>query len=64
MRKTPKITEMLKSYIQQKLYEIAIQNVFRECYTDVILEDVAERLLPEWVEEFERNYRRENNYED
>lgn len=64
MWKTPKVTEMLKYYIQQKLYEIAIQNVCQECYTDIILEDLAERLLPEWVEEFEKNYRRENNYED
>lgn len=64
MRPTPKITQMLKGFIQQKLYELAIQNMCKECFTDLILEDVADRLLPEWVAEFESEYRRQKEYEN
>lgn len=65
MRKTKRITELLQGFIQEKLYKMALENMCKECFTDLILEDLADRLIPAWVAEFEENLRKERGkYED
>lgn len=58
MLKTPKITQLTKNHIKERMLGMAVESIGLKVEADILLLDIVEHKLDIWVQEVENELRK------